>query len=37
MEADDLFQAVYLISLLGLGSTQRVAGTAVEPAKIAAL
>jgi hypothetical protein len=38
MEADDFFQAVYLISLLGLGSTQRVAGTAgVEPAKIAAL
>jgi hypothetical protein len=38
MEAEDFFQAVYLISLLGLGSTRRATGTAgVESAKIAAL
>jgi hypothetical protein len=38
MEAENFFQAVYLISLLGLDSTRSAAGTAgVESAKIAAL
>jgi hypothetical protein len=38
MEVKPLLHTAYLISLLGLGSTRRAAGTAgVESAKIAAL